>query len=194
MHGEKVELVRHLAFRMADMDLVKYRDENVKHWHISSESVKYFRGRNLRICFFLFTFTLSKLFGPSHYSRFSASTCYEFIHVRQRVHVYFIPGNWYGRRKGGSPTTSAVNRRSITTFRRREHRHARDVRCLLAATQIRKRCLVSNITTFSDKLTSVVFRWKHQRTIMAYQNSIHTHLWRQYSKTAVSHSILHEAR
>ena len=101
MHGEKVELVRHLAFRMADMDLVKYRDENVKHWHISSESVKYFRGRNLRICFFLFTFTLSKLFGPSHYSRFSASTCYEFIHVRQRVHVYFIPGNWYGRRKGG---------------------------------------------------------------------------------------------
>jgi len=37
---------------MKDMHLVKYRDENVKHWHsISLESVKYFRGRNLRVCF-----------------------------------------------------------------------------------------------------------------------------------------------
>lgn len=180
---------------MKDLHLVKYRDENVMHWHnTSSESVKCFRGRNLRISF-LFTFTLSKLLGPSHYSRFSASTYYEFIHVRQRVHVHYIPGNWYGRTKrGGSTTTSAVNRRSITAFRRREHRHAWDVTCLLEATQIRTWCLVSNIATFSDKLTSVVFCWKYQRMIISYQNSIHTYLWRQYTKIAVSHSILHEAR
>jgi hypothetical protein len=95
---------------------------------------------------------------------------------------------------GGSVITYAVNRRSITAFRRREHSHAWDVTCLLAATRIRTWCLVTNIATFSDKLTSVVFRWKYQRMIIAYQNSIHTYLWRQYTKTSVSHSILHEAR
>ena len=84
--------------------------------------------------------------------------------------------------EGESPTTSAVNRRSITAFRRREHRHAWDVTCLLAATQIGTWCSVSNIATFSDKLTSVVFCWKYRRMIIAYQYSINTYLWRHTLK------------
>jgi hypothetical protein len=139
-------------------------------------------------------FISCKLSGPFHYTWFPASTCCESIHVTQRVHVHYTWQLGRMREVRGSPTTYAVNRRSITTFQRRDHRHAWDATCFLAATKIRTWCLVTNIATFSDKLTSMVFCWKYWWMIIAYQNSIHTYLWRQCTKPVVSHTPIRGTR